>query len=322
MENYEEELANLTRHKIVEFQNFQQEYEVKYPPPRLYLSGIGWQFWLSLVVSFAGIALAAFRTAQAFYQAAAFGGSKIFASSEAIVSVLAVEGSLVVFSVLRAYNKKVVSDSSTTFGRWTAFLISAIAGLGQSLNLMTNITTDVRGFFDWILVLVLGLGATIIAVLGGDLLGVSMVSYEQARKEATEHYDLSVRSYRAQMFARWKKRLAEPTAEQYPVRSATENRQNERRERTPRSGRSFLGSGEQKKRIVAELNGVCERENRVAGVTELAEQLGITKSYVSTVRRDWMQQNETQQNEIQENLSSGSPEQINPNEQQTNPNSQ
>lgn len=276
-------LETLSRREIAEFNLWKEVYENKYPAPRFSVNGLGWQFWASVVVAIAGIVLAAFRTAQQFYLAAVYGGSVWFSVGEAASAVLAIEGTLVLFSAMHAYKHKKVSDFSSSVGRWVAFGISALAGVAQSLNLFSNneILARFTEIFQVILVLALGFGATVIALFGGDILGVQVVDWENRKKDSFEHYQNALRSHNSKMLSRWRREREKEPSERTIVEperkiKRTIERTNERR------------TGERREQIRSELQKICDLENRVAGVTELANQFGVAKSYVSTVRREWM----------------------------------
>src|SRR5690606_38628881 len=66
--------------------------------------------------------------------------------------------------------------------------ISVVAGLGQSLALVIGLPDSVQATFSWVMALILGAGASIVAWLSGEMLGVEMLRYEQAKSANDKAY--------------------------------------------------------------------------------------------------------------------------------------
>ena len=169
LDNLDLQFQQMTNAEISAFNQFRKKHEVLYPPPKKQVPSLGWQFNVSMAVAVAAVILAAFRTAHAFYLAAVVQGSPLFAGIEAFVSVVAIEGAIVGAAVRNAYTKKLTSSVFSELGLWLAVLISVLAGLFQSVNIIPNEEgTPFSNFLNWTLVVFMGLGATVIAALAGD----------------------------------------------------------------------------------------------------------------------------------------------------------
>ena len=298
--------------EIAAFDAFQRTYERMHPYPdaKDSMPSLGWEFAAALATSASSVLLAAFRTGQAFYLAAANTGNPLFATLEAVAAVVAIEGSVVLFAVRRPYEKRKTSANSTMFGLVIAFIISALAGLYQSVNILSGDGADIIVMLlNWTLVVMMGLGATIIAWLGGDILGVQIVRLEEARTQANERFARAERSYRGRLLKAWKasnelnavnerKRTRYKTRTNKPANERT-NEQFKRSQRTVRSKRT----NERREEIYSIMDRIFSDDGRVGGVSEIAEILARLetdddgevselknryKGYVSQVRKDWL----------------------------------
>lgn|GEM_PF-5062964 len=202
-DNFDSQVSQMSKSEIKAFKDFEQVYLVEHPHPLKPEYNLGWEFWTAMGTSFSAVILAAFRTGQAFYLSAVAKGNSAFSLLEAIAAVFAIEGSVVLFALQRARRRNKTDDISSEIGLWVAFGISALAGLFQSVNLIPNPDKLVSSLLSISLVVSMGLGATIIAWLGGDILGVHLVRLEFIRKESNEQFNKSVRGYRANLLKAW-----------------------------------------------------------------------------------------------------------------------
>lgn len=300
MSNDDLDFEGVADEEIRAFRAFSKTYEVQHPAPQRDLSNLTWEFWAAMVTSTAAMTLAAFRTASAFLSASH--GNY----AEAISAVLAIEGSVVLFAIQRAKRVNKTDDTSSQWGLWTAFGISMLAGLFQSMNLLSTDNLFTTGL-SWLLVLFMGVGATVIAWLGGDILGVHIVRLENFRTADDVRYENAMRSWRGQQIRAFRS-SGEQTAmnERKSVRYGT-NRSRPNEQGSNRSPeRSQRTNGEQRETVLTLLNTYYANTGQIPGVSDVARKLAEMrngpdaegkpddsgferfKGYVSDVRTEWM----------------------------------
>lgn len=206
MDNFQDEALRLASIEAHTFEGFRQTYLFMRPYPVLVQAKMDWEFWTSMTTAVSGVLLAAFRTGQAFYLASSAKGDPLFSIVEAIVSVMAIEGSLVLFALQDARGKrKEIDRNARLFGLAITLIVSALAGLYQSSGIL--VTGDQTNQFvtslNWLLVIMMGLGATAIAYLGGDILGVQIVRYESNREENIAKFQQEELDYETKLQAAW-----------------------------------------------------------------------------------------------------------------------
>lgn len=309
-DDLDQQVSQMSKAEISAFKDFQQVYQLQHPVPQKGNPSLGWEFWTAMATSCAAVILAAFRTGQAFYLSAVAKGDPIFSSLEAFSAVFAIEGSIVLFALQRARKLNKLDDTSSEIGLWVAFGISGLAGLFQSVNLVPNPDPLISGLLSISLVISMGLGATVIAGLGGDILGVNLVRLEKNRKDANEQFIKSVHGYRANMLKVWAnsdERIAvhERKMNRYGVNERRTNEQNERSDnvRSPERSRT---NGANKSEVYALLDTVLSETGQIAGVSQLARKMAEKrnprredgspddsgferyKGSVSEIRKQWM----------------------------------
>lgn len=196
-------ITQMSKAEISAFHDFEQVYVFQHPLPTKPSLSLHWQFWTALATSLAAVILAAFRTGQAFYIAAVARGNPFFSAAEAISAVVAIEGSVVLFALQRAREANKTDASLSWTGLFIAFIVSALAGLFQSFNLITSPSDTVSIVLNYTLVVAMGLGATILAWVSGDLLGVQLVRLEESKSVLDEGFAKTVHAYRANMLKAW-----------------------------------------------------------------------------------------------------------------------
>lgn len=327
-DNLEQEIQGLSKKEVFAFKQFENVYRVEHPEPRRPLVQLGLEFWTALTTSISAIILAAFRTGQAFYMAASSGQEQNLAIFEAVSAVFAIEGSVVLFAINRARRLKKLEDNSSEWGLWIAFIISALAGLFQSSSLLSVEAAGSVWFTNllkWVLVFAMGLGASVIAFLGGDVLGVQLVRLESSRTVAKEQFIKAMNGWRANLLKVWKesderlavmsrkgshykeKQVHEPmNSQQFTNSSEGSRTQVQKSSRSPVHRGSRRGSGElnppaTKDEIYAIFDAIYSNEQRIAGVNDTARELAKrrnpdgsddgwenVKGRVSGVRKQWM----------------------------------
>lgn len=186
------------------FEAFKHKYLLQHPikdKPRIV--GLNWMFWIVLFVSGAQILLAALRTASIFYKAAELGGSVPLAWAEAVLAVISVEMGLVIYSAIRAAKKKELSRDTSMMAILLMVAISVFAGLSQSINLITGIDPQFLRTIQYCVSFTIGIGASIIAWVGGDALGtqISAVNINSAQND--DEYDQYLDDVNARMLSAW-----------------------------------------------------------------------------------------------------------------------
>ena len=202
-QEFREQMAIANEDENIAYDVFLQRYERHHQLPKEQEVKLDWEFNTALLTSMAAILLASFRTGQAFYLAASVKGNPYIGWAEAIVSIFAIEGSVVLFSLQRARNAKKTDAGSNQIGLWTAFAISMLAGLYQSVGLLNQQGSGFVVFLNWLVVISMGVGATIIAWLAGDILGVQVVRREFALEKEIDRLKNATIAYNANLQKKW-----------------------------------------------------------------------------------------------------------------------
>lgn len=286
-------LEDATLSEVEAFALYREKYAQMHPPPQMSaLGGYGWQFALLLVTSAAAVILAALRTANQFYRAASLSGDAFLAYAEAVAVLFAVEGGIVVYSAIRSAAKKNVSMSRLGLGIGIMVIISTFAGLGQSLHLIENIDSTFQLYFEYGLSFVIGVGASVIAWIGGDVLGSQIALVGVKREQKGKDYGEEKGAWEARLLASWanspERKIARGDLNAELERSLARSRGNERGTGNARENLRNYGSEEVKGKIKEYLAGVFNREGRIPGPTEIADAVGTAKSYASRVRDEWV----------------------------------
>jgi hypothetical protein len=162
-------------------------------------------------------------------------------------------------------------------------------------------------------VILMGVGATIIAALAGHDLGVRLVELEQAREVANKQFADSMRTWRANLLKQWRTSSELGSVDKAKRTRYEPTEQNEQfaeptRERTPNKPvRSVKPTNERMSKIRQILDTVLERDGLIASISYVAEQLALedapdgdkeliqefklrNKGYVHQVRKNWMRE--------------------------------
>lgn len=314
-DDFDLQVSQMSKSEIKAFKDFEQVYLIQHPAPVKQNPHLGWEFYTAMATSCAAVILAAFRTGQAFYISAVAKGDLIFSSLEALSAVFAIEGSVVLFALQRARRLNKTDDSSSELGLWVAFGISALAGLFQSVNLIPNPDPFISGLLSIALVISMGLGATVIAWLGGDILGVNLVRLEFTRREVNEQFAKSVHGYHANLLKAWMNSDERTAVHERKVNRYREpvhlNRSSEPVQRTlvhePRSSEQFMNSSSElyppitKEEIFGIFDLVLSETGQIAGVNDTARKVASKrnadgsdlgwenlKGRISGLRKQWM----------------------------------
>ncbi len=314
-DDFDSQVSQMSKSEIKAFKDFEQVYFIQHLPPVKQTPHLGWEFWTAMGTSCAAVVLAAFRTGQAFYLSAVAKGDPIFSTLEAVSAVFAIEGSVVLFALQRARRRNKTDDNSSELGLWVAFGISALAGLFQSVNLIPTPDVLVSGILNIALVISMGVGATVIAWLGGDILGVNLVRLEFIRKDMNEQFARSVHGYRANLLKAWAnsdertavhERKVNRYREPVPTNSSNELVQRTTK-REPGSHELFMNRSRElyppisQEEIFGMFDAVLSETGQIAGVNDTARKIAKKrnsdgsdsgwenlKGRISGLRQQWM----------------------------------
>lgn len=300
MDELDTQISQMTKSEISAFKDFESVYRAQHPHPVKQKAILGWESWTTLGTAGAAVVLAAFRTAQAFYLAAVAKGVVILSAMEAISAVFAIEGSVILFALQRAREVKKTDAHSSELGLWVAFIISILAGLYQSINIVLTPNDTVSLLLSWSLAIAMGVGATLIAWLSGDLLGVYLVRLEFKNSQADEQFTRSMHSYRANMLKEWKSSFEQNAVSVQKSSRYGVNRSHEHSEPSPKE----KSSNETRPPITIDemykiFDSTLSETGEIAGVGETARTIMIgrtgsddgwenLKSRVSGARKKWI----------------------------------
>jgi hypothetical protein len=289
------DMQEITLREEEAFYLYKEKYQQMHPPPQPNaVGGLGWQFFLLVLTSLFAVILAGLRTADQFYRAALLGGNQVLAYAEAVSVMFVVEGGIVVYSAIRSSTNKTISNARLGWGIGIMVLISTFAGLGQSLHLISNIDPTFQRYFEYGLSLVIGVGASALAWIGGEVLGSQIAKQGDKREQAQRAYEKEESAWQGEMLSSWsrspERKIArgELMAElENSYRSPGNRRGNGNARGNARENLRNYGSDEVKTEIKEYIAKVFNKEGRVPGPTEVAEAVGTAKSYASRVTTEW-----------------------------------
>ena len=83
------------------------------------------------------------------------------------------------------------------------FLISVSAGFGKSLSLIDNLDPIILKFFQWVLAVSLGAGASIVAYVSGEVLGDTIVRTQRSAAAAMSVYEDADAVFQEELLSTW-----------------------------------------------------------------------------------------------------------------------
>lgn len=282
------ELEELSLQEEQAFERFRHKYLIQYPTPsKPKAEALGWQFILLVITSLASVVLASLRTAEQFYLAAYLGGNSGLAMAEAISVMLAIEGGIVIYSAVRAVSKKTFSMRTLGFGIAIMVTISTFAGLGQSIRTIQTIDPAFIKWFQYALSFVIGVGASLIAWIGGDVLGGQIAKVGLLSEANDAKYQASLEEYNQRLLASWRSSTERKIIRGELVRSVDVRSANHRtRPHLPNEGQN-----EQRMKIFEYIAQTFNAEGRIPGPSEIAQGTGVSKSYAHETRKAWVEEN-------------------------------
>ncbi|MBX3046992.1 MAG: hypothetical protein KF698_08360 [Anaerolineales bacterium] len=252
-----------------------------YPRPVRKSLALGWEFWVAVSVAAAAIVLAAMRTAHSFYTAAILSAqvyglgsaaiTQVMGLAEALAAMLAIEGGLVYAAVKRAQQEGKVKPGLIAMNITLLVAISVVAGLGQSLGLVMGLPAEWLEGFSWLMALILGAGASIVAWLSGEMLGVELLKFEQARSSAEKAHQASLTKWTNEARAAWQQAKKEQSQQaSQPTPAAVEP--------DPAPPSKF---DQDKQRVLDFVTQFSLNRRRIPTTGEISAALGMPGKYVA-----------------------------------------
>lgn len=329
------EFGELSKAQATKFKSYYEtEFSTLYPKPVMKIVGLDWKFYGLVATSFATVVVAALRTAQMFYFAEEL-SSKFWTGTEASVPILgwtgalfsmfAFEGGLALISAVKTAESKKISNDVYTAQIGLLLAISIVAGIGQSLGLVQGIDQKFVEYFSYLLVGLVGIGASVAAWLSGEILGVQLAKFSELREEAKTVYDEDIDGHLKNGRKKFLEKIEEEKSAKREQKS--QNRE-EKLENNERSSHQFSENREEKRNellrssqkppqnrnspsekartIWREMGEVYENENkRILDFSELrailwekyGEDNWKTDSLISKQRNIWIDQQKEFENE-------------------------
>lgn len=284
--------------RIEAYEAFAQRYAVETPPPdkpnQLDFSRLSLLDKLKLVTTISAVLLAATRTAEQFYIAASMGSGTALGLVEAILSVLAIEGGLVVFAADRA-RKRRLSDAkqadfieeapkffdSSMIAIILMLIISIVAGVGQGVRIIPDaveITTGVA----YVIAFSLGALASIIALLGGHVVGEALADMSIQYERASGSYAEDLHTYIDTMDRAWKrspeyKMAKDMLAPGFAVQGVQFGVQ------------SGVNSDTKLNTALNTMSGYYQQTGQIMSVRELANTSGVSTGTAHSAKIQWLE---------------------------------
>lgn len=278
------DLERLAEQEAQAYALFRQKYLEIHPPPSA--RGLGWQFYALVLTSLAAVVLAALRTADQFYRAAQLAGSEWLARAEAVSVLFAIEGGIVLYSAIRASEMKNIGLDKMKLGIIIMVIISTFAGLGQSLNLVDGLDPRFAVVFEYALSFVIGVGASIVAWIGGEVLGGQIAAVGvRADQDASAYRNGLLKAWNASP----ERKLARGELMDSVRGFSAERSVNVQRPATGQP-QHFEESGKRDEAF-AYIDDVLFQDGQLPGPTELARALGIQKSSAHYFLKKWGEKN-------------------------------
>jgi hypothetical protein len=252
---------------------------------------LGWEFYGSILSAVGTLMLAAFATAGEFYHIASTTSQNgIFTWGRTLSAMFGVEGLIVIMSVLVVLTgeKNSISRKQYENSKWLALFVSVLAGFNGVLRGVLPMDNFWVQAVSFVVSATLAVGASFLAVVGGEIIGYQTRASRDLLKTGREDYLKEKKAWHADLVDRfansYERKIARgelriPTSEKRGVRSFAGNeRVNE--------------PNEVEGRIVAYLQEKSTPENVLGegelGPTAIAVALGVSKGYASKIVNEYI----------------------------------
>lgn len=200
------DILDINSQEFEVYQSYRQLYEAQHPQPEMKneadWTDAGLIFKGKIITTVAAVLLAGFRTAEQFYLAASNGDNLWLGWFEAILAVLAIEGLILFLAADKAKRRGEVHEWVSWIGIFIALGISLVAGLGQSLNVVINLDTQIAEWFTLALAVGLSL-ASLVAYIGGEIIGQELARIDAANDKNRDEYYKELESWENSLNASW-----------------------------------------------------------------------------------------------------------------------
>ncbi len=293
------DLEELHRAEEAARQNFERDFEDLDPrpekPARFSARDLGIEFPLTVLTGIAAIVQAAMRTGYKFFELASKQGMGIGSWLDGASAMIGVEGfiAVIAFTQARARGKTKVAAGNTRLSLWrelagagVALTISIAAGFAQSITGSTYIPVGFQKFVDWMVVLALGLGASVLAYFAGEIAGSMVVRAEALYVSEIGNYDAKLAEWKSRFRKAWE------ASDQYQLLHVDIHGAVQLARagyRLPRGVRSFGASERTNEKALKVLAYLDEHSTPefVPGATQVAAACGVSKSYASEMTKEW-----------------------------------
>ncbi len=290
--------------------NFEAEFEDFNPrpdkPERFSVKNLGIEFPIAILTGLAAIIQAAMRTGYKFFDLATKQGMGIGSWIDGASAMIGVEGFVAVVGLTQARQrgKALIARGELKLSRWEqyrtwgglviALIISVATGFAQSITGARYVSTDFQAFVDWLVVIALGLGASLLAWLAGEIIGTLSIRAEMLYLSGVGSYEKKLKAWKDELRDAW---LASDQYKLLHVDIAGATKLAKAGYVVPRSGRAVRSVGPGSERtnhkaltVLAYLDGHATPEF-VPGATEVAAACSVSKSYASEVTKGWIAAN-------------------------------
>ncbi len=287
-------------------QNFEMDYERDnprpQPPEKFSIKNLGVEFPVAVLTGIAAIVQAAMRTGFKFFDLATRQGMGVASWLDGASAMLGVEGFVAVVGLImaRQRGKALIARGELRLSNWEqvrlwggltiALIISVATGFAQSITGAQYVGQDFQKFVDWLVILALGLGASLLAWLAGEIVGTLSVRAEMLYLSGVGNFDKKLKAWLEERKAAWQ------DSDQYKLLHAdivgvtkqirAGYRTGVRSPFTPPNERL---NGKALK-VLAYLDEHATPEF-VPGATEVAAACLVSKSYASEVTKGWIAAN-------------------------------
>ena len=252
---------------------------------------LGWEFYGSILAAVGTLLLAAFATAGEFYHiAASTSQSPLFTWGRTLAAMFGVEGLIVIMSVLSVLTseRNVISRSQYESAKKLALFVSVLAGINGVLRGTLPMDNWWVMAFSFVISATLAVGASFLAVVGGEIVGYQTRYSRETMKSMNNSY--------AQLKQDWWDDLTNRFANSYERKIARGELKIPTSEKRSfgRGGRTSERSetNEVAEKILAYLREKASPDNIPGkgplGPTAVSEELGVSKGYASQIITEYI----------------------------------
>lgn len=322
------DLHQLAQQADVAFADYTVQYQRTHKPivqPKAFgIKSVGPLFWFIAFEALNSIILAASRTVPLFATVASadFGGVMDFrAWLLGMVAFMVVEVGIITLTVIlrlrwhqdhkdQPKKKRTLKKNATrmqviwfnvTSSFWfknmlpilgivVLVVISGTAGFGQSVGLVKNIDQQVQTNIQWMLTYVIGIGASFIAFMYGDMMAEQIVLRMVDHDEAMKRFKRDDAAYQTRLRKAWEESLEYKQVYADLLTSDRVTSVNKLR-RTARRAKAYAEKPivvpEKTQKIMDFIVRILNETRDLPAVTAIVTECGVSKSTASSTRKAW-----------------------------------